>query len=140
MLFVSSLTEDGDYFFTLNGTGHNPPIELPPGKLVRIEFANGDTMPHSLHLGDPIHERTKILPPGGSETLVFTVPPDASGSSYYWCDPHLQQGMIGPLVFGDAEAEALEPEEDARTPAIGGWWTAGALSLSGLLAGRRRRR
>ena len=104
--------DDGgaDAWFTVEGLdGRNPEVTLVPGETYEIAFRNEGTIGHNLHFGEPMDAATEAIPPGETATLSFTVPDDASGSTTYWCDPHVSMMMEGPVAFAASASEGSTP-------------------------------
>lgn len=124
--------ESSTYWFTTNQTeveppeGTSTPLLLLPGKTYNITFVNEGDQIHNLHIGGPIAEATPILDPGQQAFLEFTVPANVTeyeatdlseeeqevlgeeGAFLYWCDPHRDIGMFGPVYVNQtAWEEAL---------------------------------
>lgn len=111
---------DGEsYAFVVEGmTGTNPAIELPAESTVTVTFTNNGTTVHNLVFGTPIGKGTQILEPGGTETITFTVPANANGTTTYYCEPHQFQGMEGQVAFkADEDPTPTTPDP---TQEVGG--------------------
>lgn len=104
--------EEGDYWFTWNQTGEaeNPPLLLPAGSHVVIEFVNRGAQQHNLHVGGGIDASTELIGEGESRTLEFDVPEDAPEDLEYWCDPHEDFGMAGNATTSEARFQELTTE------------------------------
>jgi len=107
------------YWFERQGdTTENPTLHLAPGTRVEVTVVNRAHLAHDLRFGSPIDRVSPLLEPGQQETFSFNVPPDAHGTSRYWCEPHNLLGMSGKVVFGSAHA--------APTPPWAAWVAVGA--------------
>lgn len=107
-----NVTVEGDaYAFTIEGfDGENPALELAAGSTVTATFTNNGESAHNLVFGAPISKGTEMLEPGASETITFTVPASASGSTTYYCEPHQFQGMEGQVALKAAENPPPTPD------------------------------
>ncbi|MBI4157906.1 cupredoxin domain-containing protein [Candidatus Woesebacteria bacterium] len=74
-------------------------INVKNGEKVKITFTNSGTMMHDLVIED-LDIRTKMVAPGGTDTLEFTVPDKASSLTFY-CSVggHRALGMEGTFLI-----------------------------------------
>ena len=77
-------------------------IEASPGDVVRINLSAEDGT-HNFVI-DELDVQSKTLSSGETETLTFTIPPDAAGQTYdFYCgiSDHRAMGMEGQLVISE---------------------------------------
>src|SRR5215210_413364 len=92
--------------WTYNGTAPGPVIRATEGDLLRVEFANGGSHPHTIHFHG-IHPSNmdgvfEIVEPGGSFTYEFPARP--YGMQLYHCHStplkkHIAKGLYGAFII-----------------------------------------
>lgn len=82
--------EMGEFYFDPDSMSGSP------GDEVEIEFENAGEQQHDFHI-DEWDAATDLVEPGGTTSLSFTIPDDASGEVAYYCavPGHREQGMEG---------------------------------------------
>ncbi len=120
-------TENGTVaWFTIdNGTEANPSLTLHPGQQVRLVVINLGDRNHSLALGAPVDQTSKVVPPGEEAFLTFTVPTGASGQIPYQDPAYAEHGMQGTF-------QVATTAQTQNTPAPPSLAVLGALGLAGV--------
>jgi FtsP/CotA-like multicopper oxidase with cupredoxin domain len=96
--------------WTYNGTIPGPVIRATEDDLLRIEFANGGSHPHTIHFHG-IHPANmdgvfEVIAPGSSYTYEFPARP--AGMQLYHCHStplkkHIHKGLYGAFIIDPAE-------------------------------------
>jgi manganese oxidase len=96
--------------WTYNGSVPGPVIRATEGDLLRVNFVNGGSHPHTIHFHG-IHPADmdgvlEIVPPGGSFTYEFPARP--AGMHLYHCHAtplkkHIHKGLYGAFIIDPKE-------------------------------------
>ncbi|MGZ3181852.1 MAG: copper-containing nitrite reductase [Telluria sp.] len=100
----------------INGQA-NPTLKVPVGAVVQINLINGDGATHDLTLPDFNTKSNQLNDKGASTSIVFRA--DKKGEFTYICSlpGHVQAGMIGKIIVGDAAASTKPKAADiSRDP------------------------
>ena len=95
----------------------NPTLNVPLGAVVQINLVNGDGATHDVTVPDFNTKSNQVNDKGASTTIVFKA--DKKGVFTYICSlpGHVQAGMIGKLIVGDAvEAPVAKAADLSRDP------------------------
>ena len=113
--------------WTFNGTVPGPTIRATEGDIVRINFINNGSMPHSLHLHG-VHPANmdgvfEMISPGGEFTYEFTAEP--FGVFPYHChmtplEEHIAHGLYGVFIV---DPKTARPPADEMVMVMNGYDT-----------------
>ncbi|MGA6991807.1 MAG: multicopper oxidase domain-containing protein [Nitrososphaeraceae archaeon] len=113
--------------WTFNGTVPGPTIRATEGDIVRINFINNGSMPHSLHLHG-VHPANmdgvfEMISPGGEFTYEFTAEP--FGVFPYHChmtplEEHIAHGLYGAFIV---DPKTARPPADEMVMVMNGYDT-----------------
>jgi manganese oxidase len=113
--------------WTFNGTVPGPTIRATEGDIVRINFINNGSMPHSLHLHG-VHPANmdgvfEMISPGGEFTYEFTAEP--FGVFPYHChmtplEEHIAHGLYGVFIV---DPKTTRPPADEMVMVMNGYDT-----------------
>lgn len=113
--------------WTFNGTVPGPTIRATEGDIVRINFINNGSMPHSLHLHG-VHPANmdgvfEMISPGGEFTYEFTAEP--FGVFPYHChmtplEEHIAHGLYGVFIV---DPQTPRPPADEMVMVMNGYDT-----------------
>lgn len=113
--------------WTFNGTVPGPTIRATEGDIVRINFINNGSMPHSLHLHG-VHPANmdgvfEMISPGGEFTYEFTAEP--LGVFPYHChmtplEEHIAHGLYGVFIV---DPKTARPPADEMVMVMNGYDT-----------------
>ena len=113
--------------WTFNGTVPGPTIRATEGDIVRINFINNGSMPHSLHLHG-VHPANmdgvfEMISPGGEFTYEFTAEP--FGVFPYHChmtplEEHIAHGLYGVFIV---DPQPPRPPADEMVMVMNGYDT-----------------
>ncbi|MGB8087018.1 MAG: multicopper oxidase domain-containing protein [Nitrososphaeraceae archaeon] len=113
--------------WTFNGTVPGPTIRATEGDIVRINFINNGSMPHSLHLHG-VHPANmdgvfEMISPGGEFTYEFTAEP--FGVFPYHChmtplEEHIAHGLYGVFIV---DPKTARPPADELVMVMNGYDT-----------------
>ena len=113
--------------WTFNGTVPGPTIRATEGDIVRINFINNGSMPHSLHLHG-VHPANmdgvfEMISPGGEFTYEFTAEP--FGVFPYHChmtplEEHIAHGLYGVFIV---DPKIARPPADEMVMVMNGYDT-----------------
>jgi nitrite reductase (NO-forming) len=96
----------------------NPTLQVKEGAVVQINLVNGDGATHDLTVPDFNTKSNQVNAKGASTSIVFKA--NKKGEFTYICSlpGHVQAGMIGKLIVGDAapdtKARGLDVARDPR--------------------------
>jgi nitrite reductase (NO-forming) len=95
----------------------NPTLQVKEGAVVQINLVNGDGATHDLTVPDFNTKSNQVNAKGASTSIVFKA--NKKGEFTYICSlpGHVQAGMIGKLIVGDAAPDTKAKGADiARDP------------------------
>lgn len=101
---------------SIRGTA-NPTLRVPEGAVVQINLVNGDGATHDITLNDFNTKSNQVNDKGASTSIVFKA--NKKGEFTYICSlpGHVQAGMIGKIIVGDAVADNKPKAADiSRNP------------------------
>ncbi|GAB6196421.1 hypothetical protein PAGU2595_017300 [Lysobacter xanthus] len=94
----------------------NPDLKVPEGKVVQINFVNGDGALHDISVPDFGAKSDQLSDKGASTTIVFRT--TKSGTFEYFCSlpGHKAAGMVGKLIVGNTAAATSTATEISKDP------------------------
>jgi FtsP/CotA-like multicopper oxidase with cupredoxin domain len=120
----------GVYFpaWTYNGRVPGPTLRATEGDLIRIEFANAGTMPHTMHFHGIHSARMDGVPGAGEilpgETFTYELQARPFGCHLYHCHSmplkrHIHKGLYGVIIIDPDPERHLEHRDVARSRLLG---------------------
>lgn len=90
----------------------NPTLKVPVGAVVQINLVNGDGAMHDLTVSEFKAKSNQVSAKGASTSIVFRA--NKKGTFDYVCSlpGHVQAGMIGKIVVGEAAADTQPKAAD----------------------------
>jgi manganese oxidase len=114
--------------WTYNGRVPGPTLRATEGELIRIEFANAGSMPHTMHFHG-IHSARMDGVPGAGEvlpgaTFVYEFEARPFGCHLYHCHSlplkrHIHKGLYGVIIIDPDPERHPEQPEAARARLLG---------------------
>ena len=120
----------GVYFpaWTYNGRVPGPTLRATEGDLIRIEFANAGTMPHTMHFHGIHSARMDGVPGAGEilpgETFTYELQARPFGCHLYHCHSmplkrHIHKGLYGVIIIDPDPERHPEHRDVARSRLLG---------------------
>jgi manganese oxidase len=114
--------------WTYNGRIPGPTLRATEGDLIRIEFANAGTMPHTMHFHGIHSARMDGVPGAGEilpgETFTYELQARPFGCHLYHCHSmplkrHIHKGLYGVIIVDPDPERHLEHRDVARSRLLG---------------------
>ena len=114
--------------WTYNGRVPGPTLRATEGDLIRIEFANAGTMPHTMHFHGIHSARMDGVPGAGEilpgETFVYELQARPFGCHLYHCHSvplkrHIHKGLYGVFIIDPDPERHPEQRDVARSRLLG---------------------
>jgi FtsP/CotA-like multicopper oxidase with cupredoxin domain len=114
--------------WTYNGRVPGPTLRATEGDLIRIEFANAGTMPHTMHFHGIHSARMDGVPGAGEilpgETFTYELQARPFGCHLYHCHSmplkrHIHKGLYGVIIIDPDPERHPEHRDVARSRLLG---------------------